>query len=122
MRVKAKKRQDGTGADVKCTGGRSFMCQRDPHDHGKIPNITCYRCGVRLGCSVCTGSSYELICLECHNWGHRAGVAQHGNVAPNIKQPRVRTDAGWRTWSAERGERDVTAEADGLIHRVADGN
>jgi len=65
---------------------------------GRIENVLCCRCNARLGCSLCCERVADVICLECHNWGHKRGVRKHGNIVPNIKIPRVRTDEGWQTY------------------------
>jgi hypothetical protein len=83
----------------KCTGGRSWGCRHDEHEKGKFPDVLCYRCKVRMGCSRCCERASQLICLECYNWATKGAVRIHGNVVPNIKVPRVRIDAGWITHS-----------------------
>lgn len=79
-----------------CQGGRSFSRLRADHEAGDT--VICYRCGERLGCTICCQQPVELICLICHNWGTRAGVERHGDVAPSDKVPRVRTDRGVRIY------------------------
>lgn len=87
-----------------CTGGRSFNCRTVEHPAGDA--VQCYRCGTYLGCRRCAERPSEVICLECHNWGSRRGVKVHGNVVPNRKVPRVRTDDGWISEHRLSGEAD----------------
>src|SRR5690349_3571099 len=92
MQERGKSSVDST----QCSGGRSFNCRHDEHPKGKH-SVSCFRCGAYLGCSICAERASEVICLECNNFGHRKGIAKHGNVVPNRKVPRVRTDNGWIT-------------------------
>ena len=80
---------------AECKGGKSWNCSNIPHEAGKEPFITCYRCGTHMGCSRCTEKPTELLCLHCHNWADRRGVERHGDIVPNFKVPIVNTDAGW---------------------------
>jgi hypothetical protein len=105
-----------SSVDRTCTGGQSFGCRREEHAIGKIPDLLCYRCLTRLGCSTCVESAHERICLSCHNWGTRAGVQRHGNVVPSHKHPRVRTDDGWSVWT--HGQRDAEREAAAMIKQL----
>ena len=101
---------DMAAKQQRCEGGRSFNCWRESHVQkvldGKVQvdlaDVYCYRCKVRMGCKRCVESAHDLICLECHNWATKAGVIHHGNVIPNPKQPRVRTDRGWQTQQDDR--------------------
>src|SRR5574340_872849 len=81
-----------------CRGGQSWGCRHDAHATGRTEDIHCYRCNVRLGCSVCVPRLPEAICLQCNNYGHKYGIQKHGNIVPNSRMPRVRTDAGWQRW------------------------
>lgn len=83
----------------KCSGGKSFNCRHAPHDKGKSPDILCYRCQSRMGCSHCCELPSELLCLICNNWADRRGVKHHGNIVPNYKVRLVRTDEGYRRWT-----------------------
>jgi hypothetical protein len=87
-----------------CNGGRSYGCRREPHDYGRIRDVLCYRCGSRMGCSACVERPREMLCLACHNWASRLGVEHHGNIVPNSKIQRVRTDRGVVTWAPGRAD------------------
>lgn len=92
------KERSNSGTESKCIGGRSYNRHQIEHEKSaKKPDIYCYRCGTRMGCAVCCEMPRELICLICHNWATKTGLAFHGNIIPNRKVPRVRTDQGWRT-------------------------
>lgn len=87
-----------TGVE-KCPGGVSFNRKRHEHEKGKIPDIVCYRCNNRMGCSRCCDPANDLICLVCHNWATKIALARHGDIVPNAKVPVVRTDTGIRRWT-----------------------
>jgi hypothetical protein len=53
-----------------------------------------------------------LICLDCHNWATKAAVAKHGDIAPNAKVYRVRTDNGWIKWDKTS---NIPAQVDALL-------
>jgi hypothetical protein len=57
---------------------------------GRQPDIICYRCKVRLGCSLCLPNYDELICKRCHDWGHPAALRRHGRM---LTDPALRADA-----------------------------
>ena len=97
MATKKKTKEDSPVIIGIRRSGRSWQFKQDPHTPGKIANIYCYRCKTRMGCSFCCEISRELLCIECHNWATKAAVRYHGNVVPNFKIKRVRTDAGWIT-------------------------
>lgn len=113
-------RTGGVNSDetVICRGGASFGCRRDEHVqrgedtdmNGKKrqverKDVVCYRCQTRMGCTLCVQIARELICLNCHNWATRKGLAAHGNVVPNPKVPQVTTDDGVRTYVGDGRDR-----------------
>lgn len=75
-----------------CPGGLSYGRRREEHELGRRPDILCYRCKKRLGCSSCVASAYDLICLSCHDWGTERAMERHG---PMVKD-RERQAAGWK--------------------------
>jgi len=89
--------EEGDSKAGYCCGGRSWQRKQEPHPPGKVRDVYCYRCKARMGCSRCCERERDLLCLECHNWASKIGVAFHGNVVPNDKAPRVRVDEGWIT-------------------------
>lgn len=81
-----------------CIGGQSWARRKFEHERGKIKDVLCYRCGSRMGCSMCVEIGRELLCLICHNWATRTAVRFHGDIVPNPKVPRVRTDRGMKIY------------------------
>lgn len=63
-----------------CHGGLSMGCNHNPHELGKVEDILCFRCKARLGCSKCVEIPRELVCLRCHDWGHKTAVEAHGAI------------------------------------------
>jgi len=110
-------------AETYCRGGLSWGCRHDPHlQKGKIgkrkieaKDIFCYRCETRLGCTLCVEPSREILCLYCHNWGHKRGVEHHGDIVPNHKVPNVFTDKGWKHFGAQADH-----EVDKLLTALVD--
>lgn len=108
-------------ASEKCVVGVSWNRKLHEHDKSqKNPDIYCYRCSTRMGCGLCCEMPSELLCLNCHNWAMKAGLAQHGNIMPNPKVPHVRTDAianrGWIHY----GENfpDLAGAVDRITHDI----
>lgn len=63
----------------KCMGGKSYGCRTEEHEKSvKFPDITCYRCGTRMGCGWCCQMPRELVCLRCHDWGSAIANDRHG--------------------------------------------
>jgi hypothetical protein len=73
-----------------CFGGRSFNCRREGHPVGKVPDILCWRCKTRMGCSRCVESPRDRICLVCHEWATKIAYENHG---PIEKEPVIARDA-----------------------------
>ena len=74
-RVGASKAETSRG---QCPGGLSLWRNQAPHELGKVPDIVCYRCKARMGCSSCCQIPSELICGRCQDWATRAGFERHG--------------------------------------------
>jgi hypothetical protein len=83
-----------------CAGGRSYGRRRAEHEKGS--DVYCYRCNTLMGCIWCCEPPEELICLVCHNWAHKRGVARHGDIVANEKVQHVRTDRGYRHWDGNK--------------------
>jgi hypothetical protein len=66
-----------------CPGGRSFNRKGNEHERGK--DVYCRRCKARMGCSWCCERPNELVCLNCHDWAHLAGLKQHGPIVKREK-------------------------------------
>ena len=79
----------------KCSGGNSWGCRKDEHQKGKVPDVMCFRCRQRMGCSRCCERSTELICLFCRNWATELAVKIHGDMVPRDKiDPQLRQIVG----------------------------
>lgn len=75
-----KKREAELKPGKVCRGGISFGCRHEPHSIGKIEDVLCWKCKARLGCSACVQIAQERVCLRCHDWGSKAGLAAHGSM------------------------------------------
>jgi hypothetical protein len=53
---------------------------REVAHHFPYLHPACWKCGANLGCVRCSGPSYELLCLHCHNWGHPDAFNKHGRL------------------------------------------
>jgi hypothetical protein len=118
MATKRKVKEDSPEIIGACRGGRSWQFKQDPHKPGKIKDIYCYRCKTRMGCSFCCEKARELLCLECHNWATKTAMRYHGNIVPNPKVPRVRTDEGWIRHEATGPYGDPVASLDARIEKL----
>lgn len=68
-----------------CPGGLAFGRFGGEHKLGKQPDILCFRCKKRLGCSSCCPPKRDIICKACRDWGSRDALDIHGRLVPREK-------------------------------------
>lgn len=87
--------------DRECRGGLSEGCQHDKHEKSKrTPDISCFRCGARMGCGLCCYIAAELVCLVCKDWATKTAVRVHGSI---------------RRLTIEESERELRLIAQGAV-------
>jgi hypothetical protein len=78
----ALKNRDAGSDGLVCEGKSKAFGARfkdDPHPAYK-PHPDCWHCHAPMGCVTCSGAIYELLCMNCRDWGNRAALEWHGRL------------------------------------------
>jgi hypothetical protein len=73
-----------------CVGSRAWAARFHAEEHVAFkPHPPCWKCGANMGCVRCSGPTYELLCMNCKDWGHGDAYDHHGRL---LKAPEERAE------------------------------